>query len=99
LLGEWGLAPSPATRSALDEAIANVSRLDPRNPYASVFLASIQEDSGRPEAAIRLLGDQLARHDLAAGLRARMLRLRAAAATATGPPSVATPSSAISFGT
>jgi len=74
----WLGEPTPENRRALERSVGPLERLDPDNPYGSVFRAMLlDEGDNRPQEANELYSRILARGDLSAPLRAWVLRNRA----------------------
>jgi serine/threonine protein kinase/tetratricopeptide (TPR) repeat protein len=77
-----------AERNRLDEALAALDRVDPRNPWDDIFRGLLLTRDSRDSDAIEVFGKVLARSDLTPAARANVLILRSGAETSDAAASL-----------
>jgi tetratricopeptide (TPR) repeat protein len=76
-LYSWDRDPTPETLAHLRERLAELNRVDPSSPFDELLRGYIYRSSGKPDWAVRLYSEVLARSDLSVNTRAWALRQRA----------------------
>jgi tetratricopeptide (TPR) repeat protein/tRNA A-37 threonylcarbamoyl transferase component Bud32 len=81
----WQDGPTAENRGAVERSVAALDSVDPGNPYGEMFRAMLlREHENKPQEAISLYDQILARQDLSASFRSWVLRNRADALSIVG---------------
>jgi tetratricopeptide (TPR) repeat protein len=83
-LYSWDSDPTPEKLADLRERLVELDRVDPGSPFDELMRGYIYRSSGKPDWAIRLYSEVLARSDLSVKTRAWALRQRAMTYMQTG---------------
>ncbi|HET7224449.1 MAG TPA: hypothetical protein VFK69_01950, partial [Candidatus Eisenbacteria bacterium] len=72
----WDEGVHAPTKAEFEASLDTLRRVDPGNPWADVFAATVRGREGRNESAVEAFSRVLERNDLTPGARAHILALR-----------------------